>query len=166
MPPHMAPAPQPTQAPPVSRAKPELKNNSKKQEEVARSKSRSKGNSQGSKKSNAKTRGEASAKGDALSNMSEEKKQALAKYIYDFMLENGFTNPDGYLLVDVLAEVWKDMGDGASGGRIAQHRFAELLRFKPEYFELFRKGIRVTNHCGWFARKGEKMVRLIPQTSI
>jgi hypothetical protein len=161
----MAPAPQPTQAPPVSRAKPELKNNSKKQEEVARSKSRSKGNSQGSKKSNAKTRGEASAKGDALSNMSDEKKQTLLKYIYDFMLENGFTNPEGYLLVDVLAEVWKEMGDEASGGRIAQYRFAELLRGAPEYFELFRKGIRVTNHCGWFARKGEKMVRLVPQTS-
>jgi hypothetical protein len=143
-----------------------MKTISKKQEDVvARPKSSTKGKSQGSKKSSGKARSEAPAKGDAFVNMSEENKQALAKYIYDFMVDNELTSPDGYLLVDVLAEVWKDMGDGCSGGRIAQHRFAELLRAAPQYFELFRKGIRVTNHCGWFARKGEKMVRLVPQTS-
>jgi hypothetical protein len=159
------PAPQPLRATQASRSRaPEPTTNSKKREEVGRLKSGSKAKGQGSKKSNGKTRGEGSAKGDALSNMSEENKQALAKYIYDFMVDNEFTSPDGYLLVDVLAEVWKDMGDCASGGRIAQHRFAELLRGAPQHFELFRKGIRVTNHCGWFARKGEKMVRLV-QTS-
>jgi hypothetical protein len=143
----------------------EPKTTSKQQEEV-RVKSASKGKGQGSKKSHGKNRDEAPAKGDTISNLSEEKKQLLAKYIYDLMLQKGFTSPDGYLLVDILAEVWKDMGDGATGGRIAQHRFAELLRVAPHYFELFRKGIRVTNHCGWFARKGEKMVRLIaPQTN-
>jgi hypothetical protein len=160
-------APQPVQASSAIESKAEPKTSSKKKEEVAQTKSGSKGKGQGpgSKKTNSKNRGEASAKGDALSNMSEENKRALANYIYDFMVQNSFTSPDGYLLVDVLAEVWKGMGDGSSGGRIAQHRFAELLRAAPEHFELFRKGIRVTNHCGWFARKGEKMVRLVPQTS-
>jgi hypothetical protein len=173
MPPSMPSATHPTTAsratnvllePKTSSKQREPKTTSKPQEEV-RSKSASKGK-QGSKKSNVKTRAEAVGKGDTFSNLSDDKKQALAKYIYDLMLEKEFTSPDGYLLVDVLAEVWKDMGDGATGGRIAQHRFAELLRFAPQYFELFRKGIRVTNHCGWFARKGEKMVRLIPQTSM
>lgn len=140
------------------------KTNSKKQEEVPRSKS-SKDKGKESKKQKNKARGEASAKGDGINNMSEENKAALTTYIYEFMVKSGFTSPDGYLLVDVLAELWKEMGDGSSGGRIAQHRFAELLRAAPQYFELFRKGIRVTNHCGWFARKGEKMVRLVPQTS-
>jgi hypothetical protein len=174
MPPSMPSATQPTIASRASNAKPELKTTSKqrepkttsKQQEEVRSKSTSKGKGQGNRKSNAKTRAEAVAKGDTFSTLSDDKKEALAKYIYDLMLEKEFTSPDGYLLVDVLAEVWKDMGDGATGGRIAQHRFAELLRFAPQYFELFRKGIRVTNHCGWFARKGEKMVRLIPQTSM
>jgi hypothetical protein len=165
-------APQPKQASLASNAKPEPKTGSSKQrepkatskqQEDVRSKAVSKGKGQGSKKANGKNRDK--QPGDTFSNLSEEKKQALAKYIYDLMVENGFTSPDGYLLVDVLTEVWKDMGDGASGGRIAQHRFAELLRVAPQYFELFRKGIRVTNHCGWFARKGEKMVRLVPQTS-
>jgi hypothetical protein len=156
---------QPSHASQASKAKFEPKTRSKKQEEVAQSKSNSKSKGNGSKKANGKARGEAPGKGDAYSQLSEEQKKALANYIYDFMLENGFTSQDGYLLVDVLADVWKDMGDGSTGGRIAQHRFADLLRVAPEKFELFRKGIRVTNHCGWFARKGEKMVRLITQTS-
>jgi hypothetical protein len=140
------------------------KTNSKKQEEVPRSKS-SKDKGKESKKQKNKARGEASVKVNGITNMSEENKAALTKYIYEFMVKSRFTSPDGYLLVDVLEELWKEMGDGSSGGRIAQYRFAELLRAAPQYFELFRKGIRVTNHCGWFARKGEKMVRLVPQTS-
>lgn len=165
--------PSATHAPRASNAKPEPKTSSKqrepknasKQPEEVRSKT-SKGKGQGSRKANAKTRAEVAANGDTFSNLSDEKKQVLGKYIYDLMLEKEFTSPDGYLLVDVLAEVWKHMGDGATGGRIAQHRFAELLRSAPQYFELFRKGIRVTNHCGWFARKGEKMVRLVLPTSM
>ena len=46
--------------------------------------------------------------------MSAEQKEALCKYIYDVMLQKGFTSPDGYLLVDVLTEVWKDGGMGAA----------------------------------------------------
>ena len=41
------------------------------------------------------------------------------------------------------------------GWRLAQQRFNYLLRSAPQYFRLFRRGIRVANQCGWFARKGE-----------
>jgi hypothetical protein len=95
--------------------------------------------------------------------MSEDQKEALCKYIYAVMKEKGFTSPEGYLIVDVFTDVWKDLGtsDGPDGWRIAQHRFADLIRSAPQYFRLFRRSIRVANHCGWFARKGERMVRLV-----
>jgi hypothetical protein len=93
--------------------------------------------------------------------MSDEQKEAICKYIYDVMVQKEFTSPDGYLIVDVFTEVWKDVGDTAEGWRVAQHRFADLLRSAPQYFRLFRRSIRVANQCGWFARKGEKMVRLV-----
>ena len=97
--------------------------------------------------------------------MSAEQKEALCKYIYDFMVQKGFTSQEGYLIVDIFSEVWKDMwkdlDDNAEGWRAAKHRFGDLLRSAPQYFRLFRKGIRVANQCGWFARKGEKMVQLV-----
>jgi hypothetical protein len=93
--------------------------------------------------------------------MSDEQKEAICKYIYDVMVEKDFTSPDGYLIVDVFSEVWKDVGDSVEGWRVARHRFADLLRSAPQYFRLFRRSIRVANQCGWFARKGEKMVRLV-----
>ena len=40
--------------------------------------------------------------GDALSNMSEENKRALANYIYDFMVQNSFTSPDGYAIRSII----------------------------------------------------------------
>jgi hypothetical protein len=89
----------------------------------------------------------------------------LCKYIYDFMAQKGFTRPDGYLLVDVLGEVCKDMKDCSEfkllTSEVAQQRFCDLLRSSPRYFKVFRRSIKVTNQCGWFARKGEKMVRLV-----
>jgi hypothetical protein len=97
--------------------------------------------------------------------MSPEQKELLCKYIYDFMVQKGFKSKEGYLIVDIFSEVWKDMwediDDSAEGWRAAKHRFGDLLRSAPQYFRLFRKGIRVANQCGWFARKGEKMVRLV-----
>jgi hypothetical protein len=112
---------------------------------------------------NAKTNGNAKSS-SAINSMSDGQKDALCKFIYDVMLQKEFTNPDGYLLVDVFTEVWKDVGDTGGereGWRVAQYRFADLLRAAPQYFRLFRRSIRVTNQCGWFARKGEKMVRLV-----
>jgi hypothetical protein len=114
-----------------------------------------------------KRRGRGAARGgSALDEMSEEQKEALCKYIYDVMVQKELTNADGYLVVDVFSEVWKDVGDAAGereGWRVAQHRFADLLRAAPQYFRLFRRSIRVSNQCGWFTRKGEKMVRLVLQ---
>jgi len=99
---------------------------------------------------------------DFLKNMSDDKKEALCKYIYEFMKAKNLTNQEGYLFADVFSEVWKEMcDDPAQGWRVAQHRFLALLRSSPQYFVLFRRGIRVANQCGWFARKGEKMVRLV-----
>jgi hypothetical protein len=112
-------------------------------------------------KSNGKTKNRGHLKSDsAFNKMSTEQKEALCKYIYDFMVQKQFTSQEGYLIVDVFSEVWKDMGD-SEGWRVAQHRFGNLLRSAPPYFRLFRRGIRVANQCGWFARKGEKMVRLV-----
>jgi hypothetical protein len=113
-------------------------------------------------KSNGKNKHRGYFKSDsAFNKMSGEQKEALCKYIFDFMVKKNFTSQEGYLIVDVFSEVWKDMGDSAEGWRVAQHRFGHLLRSSPQYFRLFRRGIRVANQCGWFARKGEKMVRLV-----
>merc|ERR1719163_1449047 len=112
-------------------------------------------------KSSGKTKNRHLKSDSAFNKMSSEQKQALCKYIYDFMVAKELTSQEGYLIVDVFSEVWKDMGDSAEGWRIAQHRFGALLRSSPQYFRLFRRGIRVANQCGWFARKGEKMVRLV-----
>jgi hypothetical protein len=97
----------------------------------------------------------------AFSKMSAEQKEALCKYIYEIIKSKGFTSQEGYLIVDVFSEVWKDIGDTTEGWRVAQHRFLNLLRAAPDHFRLFRRGIPVANHCGWFARKGDKMVRLV-----
>jgi hypothetical protein len=53
------------------------------------------------------------------------------------------------------------MSGDSDGWRVAQHRFCDLLRSTPQYFRLFRRSIHVANQFGWFARKGEKMVRLV-----
>jgi hypothetical protein len=109
-----------------------------------------------------KNKGRGYFKSDSgFNKMSAEQKEALCKYIFDFMVKKNFTSQEGYLIVDVFSEVWKDMGDSAEGWRVAQHRFGHLLRSSPKQFRLFRRGIRVANQCGWFARKGEKMVRLV-----
>jgi hypothetical protein len=116
-------------------------------------------------KKSAKAKGRGRVKGDSIfDEMSADQKEALCKYIYGVMKEKNFTSADGYLIVDVFNEVWKDLGTsdgGPDGWRIAQHRFADLIRSAPQYFRLFRRSIRVANHCGWFARKGERMVRLV-----
>jgi hypothetical protein len=113
-------------------------------------------------KSGGKTKNRGYLRNDsAFNKMSAEQKEALCKYIYDFMVQKNFTSQEGYLIVDVFSEVWNDMGDTAEGWRVAQHRFGSLLRSAPQYFRLFRRSIRVANQCGWFARKGEKMVRLV-----
>jgi len=116
-------------------------------------------------KSIGKTKERGHSKGDSVFNrMSADQKEALCKYVYDLMVQKDFTSQEGYLIVDIFSEVWKDMwqdiDDSAEGWRAAKHRFGDLLRSAPQYFRLFRKGIRVANQCGWFARKGEKMVRL------
>jgi hypothetical protein len=109
-----------------------------------------------------KSKNRRNLKNDSVfSKMSAEKKEALCKYIYELMKGKGFTSQEGYLIVDVFSEVWKDIGDTTEGWRVAQHRFVNLIRSAPHHFRLFRRGIPVANHCGWFARKGDKMVRLV-----
>jgi hypothetical protein len=99
--------------------------------------------------------------------MCDGQKDALCKYIYDVMMAKEFTSPDGHLFVDVFAEVWKDVCDTEGereGSRVAQARFADLLRSAPQYFFLFRPSIQVAPQYGRytsFTRKGEKMVRLV-----
>lgn len=102
-------------------------------------------------------------------NLSTDKKEALCKYIYVLMVEKKFTGPEGYLLVDVFSEVMKELGhEGRCGGgemrRGAEQRFSDLLTSAPTYFKIFRKSIKVANKCGWFGRKGQRMVSLVQNT--
>jgi hypothetical protein len=113
-------------------------------------------------KQNSKANSRGDLKGDTVfDKLSDDQKKALCKYIYDFMLQKEFTSPEGYLIVDIFSEVWKGMSDSAQSWKVAQHRFNDLLRFAPQYFRLFRKSIRIANHCGWYARKGQQMVSII-----
>jgi hypothetical protein len=101
--------------------------------------------------------------------MAQGQRDALAKYIYDVMVEKGFTSPEGHLFIDVFAEVWKDVADmegEKEGSKVAQARFADLLRAAPQYFCIFRPSIQVAPQYGrysCFTRKGEKMVRLVQE---
>jgi hypothetical protein len=136
--------------------------------------STAKGTAKGAAKGTAKGMAKGTARGiagskashnvDIRSDMVPESKQVLLKHIYELLLANKFTSPDGYLLTDVFEVVWKDIGDsdGTAGGRHSLHqRFVELLRAAPQYFKVFRPGLTVMNNAGWFARKGERMVRLV-----
>jgi hypothetical protein len=96
--------------------------------------------------------------------MSANDKEKLCKYIYEFMMEKEFISPEGYLFVDVYGEVCNELKDSLElkllTSEVAQQRFCDLVRSAPQYFKIFRRSIKVTNQCGWFARKGEKMIRL------
>jgi hypothetical protein len=104
-------------------------------------------------------------------NLSADQKEALCKYIYEFMVQKEFTKSEGYLVIDIFAEVWKGIGDPAEHiWRCAQKRFADLLRSAPQYFRLYSKGIQVITQYGWCSRsgkirrrKGELMVRLVQE---
>jgi hypothetical protein len=104
-------------------------------------------------------------------NLSADQKEALCKYIYEFMVNKEFTKSEGYLVIDIFAEVWKGIGDPAEHSwRCAQKRFADLLRSAPQYFRLYSKGIQVITQYGWCSRsgkirrrKGELMVRLVQE---
>jgi hypothetical protein len=100
-------------------------------------------------KQSGKATGSGQVKGEhVLDKLSADQKEALCKYIYHVMAEKGLTSHDGYLLVDVFSEVWKEMGIGnlSSGScQSAQKRFGHLLRSAPHYFRLFNKSVRVSN---------------------
>ena len=100
-------------------------------------------------KQSGKDTGSGQVKGDhVLDKLSADHKEALCKYIFNVMAQKGLTSHDGYLLVDVFSEVWKEMdiGNLSSGScRIAQKRFGDLLRSAPQYFRLFRKSVRVSH---------------------
>jgi hypothetical protein len=98
--------------------------------------------------------------------LSEAQKDALCQYVYEFMVEKGFTSPDGYLVVDVFAELWKDsffedLAETPESWRVAHVRFSELLCSAPQLFEQFRKKFRVDKRWGCLDRRGLKMVRLV-----
>ena len=100
-------------------------------------------------KQSGKATGSGQVKGEhVLDKLSADQKEALCKYIFNVMAEKGLTSHDGYLLVDVFSEVWKEMdiGNLSSGScRVAQKRFGDLLRSAPQYFRLFRKSVRVSH---------------------
>lgn len=93
------------------------------------------------------------------------KKKALIKFIYTLMQQRGLTDPNGHLLMDVYVEIWNEVvGEKGCGGRAGFHRFAEMLRGAPEYFEVFHVGIAVDESGGSFSGKQRaKMVRLVQQ---
>jgi hypothetical protein len=100
--------------------------------------------------------------------MSESQKEAICQYIYQFMVQKGFTSPEGHLVFDVFAELWKDcifkdLRSSADTWRVANFRFSELLCSAPHLFEHFRKRFRVDKRCAWLDRKGVKMFRLVPK---
>ena len=100
-------------------------------------------------KQSGKATGSGQVKGDdVLDKLSADQKEALCKYIFNVMVEKGFTSHDGYLLEDFFSEVWKEMGIGNLSSwscRVAQKRFVDLLRSAPQYFRLFRKSVRVSH---------------------
>lgn len=95
------------------------------------------------------------------------KKKALLKFIYTLMQQKGMSDPNGILLMDVYVEIWQEViGGQGCGGRAGFHRFAEMLRSAPEYFEVFHVGVAVDESGGLFAGKQRaKMVRLVPQAN-
>jgi hypothetical protein len=103
------------------------------------------------------------ANADYLSQLSAEQKKDLAMEVYNAMKRRGFDSPEGYLLIDVYVEIFRDLVGEEGNRATALHRFASLLRGCPHLFELFHLGIKVANNCGRFARRGEKMVKILPQ---
>jgi hypothetical protein len=81
---------------------------------------------------------------DFLKNISEQKREALCAYIYDLMTRKGLTSPAGYLVVDVISNVWRDMftsDERAPSWAEGKQRFVSLFRSAPKYFEVLEKGL-------------------------
>jgi hypothetical protein len=125
---------------------------------------------------NAKSR-ELQVDTDIFSHLPDEQKQAIAKFVYEFMVAKDMKSPDGYLIKDVLAEVQQEISEGTSelseaisqglgelrGGRrrLAEQNFVAILRFAPQYFTIFRASIQLVGMHVWAAaRKSERMIRL------
>lgn len=62
----------------------------------------------------------------------------LVQFVYDMMVQKGFTSPRGHLLLDVYVEVWREIVGtaNATGGKTALDRFAGLLSAAPQLFEV------------------------------
>merc|ERR1719359_619684 len=80
---------------------------------------------------------------DYLGQLPADQKRELAKEVYDTMIKKGFTRPDGYLLMDVYLEIFRDMIGEDSQGRVALHQFANLLRVRSDLFEVFNISVQV-----------------------
>ena len=78
------------------------------------------------------------------------------------MLKEGFVSPKGYLVVDVLRALMKDIGD-AGCGHEPRKRFSALLRSETQYFKIFSAEIRTEGGFAWLNCKGAEMVRLVRQ---
>ena len=59
---------------------------------------------------NAKSR-ELQVDTDIFSHLPDEQKQAIAKFVYEFMVAKDMKSPDGYLIKDVLAEVQQEISE-------------------------------------------------------
>ena len=106
-----------------------------------------------------KATGSRQVKGEhMLDKLSADQKETLCKEIFDVMVEKGFTSHDGYLLIDVFTEVWKETGIAGIGNLsdcgVELKRFGDLLRSAPQYFRLFRKSVQVS-------RGSLRLVRLV-----
>merc|ERR1719240_2413230 len=72
--------------------------------------SRSKAQKQKVVQQSKKTETPSTCKGDDfLKNLVEDKRETLCAYIYELMTAKGLTSPAGYLVVDVISNVWRDM---------------------------------------------------------
>jgi hypothetical protein len=117
---------------------------------------------------------------NVFTQLPDEQKVAIARYIYEFMIARDMKSQDGYLIKDVLAEVEQGtrmVGPYARGGlselvnqgfselrgrrrRISEQTFVAILRFAPQYFTIFRASIGLVGLHVWSARKSERMLRL------
>ena len=78
----------------------------------------------------------------------EEKREVLCEYIYSFMTGKGMDSPGGYLVVDVLSNVWRDLFsryDPSMTWKVGKQRFITLLRSAPKYFEVLEVPVRCQN---------------------
>jgi hypothetical protein len=107
----------------------------------------------------------------SIDDLTPNQRDMLSAYIYRYM-EAKFPNQEGYLIVDVLADVRKLMGDETPAARLHIKRFTALLRTYPQYFNVFRVGMKFNEGRPFagemkiYQRKCAEMVSIAPNKAI